>query len=191
MRTLNASVMKAVLSATAAASLLLVGMTAQAETKFTVGVGHMCCAGCEMATKAALEKLAGNVAIDGKMVTVTLKENDTDILPSLEALRKAGFPPTRIDAGSGPVTLGVAHLCCGGCNASLKDALTSAKIDELDTDSLKIADGSLIVKAKEGKTLDLAPVLAAMEKGGFEPSKITLGAAAKPAPKPKASPAAH
>ncbi len=191
MKTLNSVVKRTVWSAAAVASLLFVGMSAQAQTKLTVGVGHMCCAGCETATKAALADLSSNVAIDGKSVTVTLKDNQTDIFPVLEALRKAGFPPIRIEAGSGPVTIGVAHLCCGGCNTSLKAALTSAKLEDMDAGSLKIADGSLVVKAKEGKSLDLAPVLAAMEKGGFSASKVTLGAAAQPAPKPKASPVAR
>lgn len=179
MQTMHSTLKAACLSA----ALLIVGTGALAATKVTVGVGHMCCGGCQAAAKSALEKVSSDVAIDGTNVTVTLKEGESNLVPVLDALRKGGFPATKIDAGSGPVTLGVAHLCCGGCNAALTKALTSAKIDALDTDSIKIADQSVTLKAKEGKSLDLTPVLAAMEKGGFAASKITMSAtvASKPA----------
>jgi len=154
---------------------------AWAETKITVGVGHMCCAGCQTGAKAALAKVASNVSIDGTDVTITLKE--ADLVPALEALRKGGFPANHIDAGSGPVTIGVAHLCCGKCNNGLQKALTEAKLEALDTDSMKIGDGNLVIKAKDGMKLDLIPVLAAMEKGGFSASKITLGTTAASAHK--------
>jgi copper chaperone CopZ len=165
------------------AALVLCATGVLADTKVTVGVGHMCCGSCRAAAKAALTKVSSDVAIVDKDVTVTLKSSETDIVPVLDALRKGGFPANRIDAGGGPVTIGVAHLCCGGCVNGLKKAMADAKLDNLDTDSLKIADGTMTVKAKDGKMLDLAPVLAAMEKGGFSASKITLGGSVAARPK--------
>src|SRR5579884_3919090 len=189
MKTLDATVKTFFLSV-AAASLLLCSGGVRAETKVTVGVGHMCCAGCQAAAKTALAEVASDVAIDGTNVTVTLKDNATDIVPVLDALRKGGFPATKIEAGSGPVTIGVAHLCCGGCSAALDKALRSSKIEALNLDSIKVADGALTLKAKEGQSLDLVPVLASMEKAGFSPKSITMGAATA-ALRPKAKLAAH
>ena len=43
-----------------AAALLLCAAMARAETKVTVGVGHMCCDGCKASATAALSKAASN-----------------------------------------------------------------------------------------------------------------------------------
>ena len=149
---------------------------ARADTKVTVGVGHMCCASCQTGAKAALTRVATDVSIEGTDITMTLKE--ADLVPALDALRKGGFPANHLEVGSGPVTIAVAHLCCGKCNAGLQKAMTAAKLEALDTDTMKIGDGNLVVKAKDGMKLDLIPVLAAMEKGGFSASKITMSTAA-------------
>ena len=163
-----------------AIALLLCAAMAQAETKVTVGVGHMCCDSCKLSATTALSKVAGNVGIEGTTLTITLKENN--LVPVLDALRKGGFPANRIEAGSAPVTINVGHLCCPGCKMGLTKALAGSKIEELDTDAIKIGEDSVTVKAKDGKKLDLAPVLAAMEKGGFSAVKISLGAAAASRP---------
>lgn len=147
-----------------------------AETKVTVGVGHMCCASCQTGAKTALEKVASDVSIEGTNITMTLK--DADVLPAIRALRRGGFPANHLDAGTGPVTIGVAHLCCGKCNAGLQKAMMAAKVEGLDTDSMKIGDGNMVVKAKDGMKLDVIEVLAAMEKGGFSANKLTLSATA-------------
>jgi copper chaperone CopZ len=160
------------------AALLVCGTSALAASKVTVGVGHMCCDGCKAAAKSALNDVSSDVAIDGKNVTITLKEGETNVVPVLLALEKGGFPATSLNIGGDPVTIGVAHLCCGGCKASLTKALEGSKIEELDTASVKIGDDSVTVKAKDGKSLDLMTVLAAMEKGGFSPKSITVGASA-------------
>jgi hypothetical protein len=96
----------------------------------------------------------------------------------LVALMKGGFPATSLNVGSDPVTIGVAHLCCGGCKAALTKTLAESKIDELDTAAVKVGDDSVTVKAAAGKSLDLMPVLAAMAKGGFSPKSIAIGATA-------------
>src|SRR5262249_18777517 len=103
MKTMNWTTKAAFLSA----ALLVCGTSALAATKVTVGVGHMCCDGCKTATKAALEKVASDVAIDGTTVTITLKEGETDVAPVLAALRDGGFPATTLDTGE-PVTITVA-----------------------------------------------------------------------------------
>jgi hypothetical protein len=94
----------------------------------------------------------------------------------LDALRKGGFPANKLDMGSQAVTLGVGHLCCGGCKAGLESALKMSKLEDLDVDAIKVGQDSVTLKAKEGKSLDLVPVLLAMEKGGFSAKSITVGA---------------
>ncbi len=170
------SMMKsALLSLTA---LMVCGTGALAQGKFTVGVGHMCCDSCRTSAKSALGKVASDVAIDGKNVTVTMKPNATDIVPVLDALRKGGFPATHVDAGASPVAFKIAHMCCGKCVADIKSALAESKIEALDQASIKAADGMLTLKAKDGMKLDLIPVMAALEKGGFAATSITLGTTA-------------
>lgn len=165
-----------ILSAFALASLTLGTTGAFAETKATIGVGHMCCGGCKTSATKALEKVSSAVAIDGKNVTVTLKENETDLVPVLDSLRKGGFPANKLDVGSHPVTLGVAHLCCGNCKSGLDAALKTSKVEDLNMDAIKIGTDSVTIQAKAGKSLDLIPVLTAMEKGGFSAKSITVGA---------------
>lgn len=157
-------------------TLLVAGTQTSAATRVTVGVGHMCCGNCKSSAKSALTKVASDVAIEGSDVTITLKEGETNIAPVLAALSKAGFPATRIDAGSGSVTLGVGHLCCGKCKSGLQAALKNAKVEELDLDSITVGDNNVTFKAKAGMKLNLASVIAAMEKGGFSATTITMGA---------------
>src|SRR5205814_647620 len=88
----------------------------------------------------------------------------------------SGFPAKTLLV-SGPVTLGVAHLCCGGCKAGLAKALKEANVAALDPDSIKMGEDSVTLSAKAGMKLDLIPLIAGMEKGGFSPSKITVGGA--------------
>jgi hypothetical protein len=165
----------------AAMTLAACTPAAKADTKITVGVGHMCCPSCKTGAKAALTNVASDVSIAGNDVTMTVKGDN--LVVALDALRKGGFPASQLYVGTGPVTIAVAHLCCGKCNAGLQNALTEAKLDGLDTDSMKIGDGNLVVKAKDGMKLDLIPVLAAMEKGGFSASKITVTTSAAAAKK--------
>lgn len=155
-----------------AAALLLSVTSALAETKLTVGVGHMCCGSCKKSATEGLSKVATNVAIDGKNITMTL--NEDNLVPTLNALRRSGFPATSIMAGNGPATMTIGHLCCAGCKNDLKKTLAESKIENLDVDAITVDEDNVIVKAKAGKSLDLAPVLAAMTKGGFSATKITV-----------------
>ena len=119
------------------------------------------------------QTLASDVNIDGKTITMTVKDND--IQPALKALRAAGFPPLHVDAGGAPITIAVGHMCCAHCVTDLKQALVDAKIEALNTDDMTLGMGKLVVKAKEGKTLDLIAVTNAMEAGGFSATKISMG----------------
>lgn len=166
--------MKTLKTGFASALLLVCAAASIAAPKITVGVGHMCCGGCKTAAKAGLAKVADNVTIEDDNITLTAKGDD--LLPTLEALRKSGFP-ARTLVVDGPVTVGVAHLCCGSCRTGLNKALAAAKLEALDPDSIKIAEDSVTVKAKAGMKLDLVPLIAGMEKGGFSPSKITVASA--------------
>lgn len=150
------------------------GTIANAETKVTVGVGHMCCGKCQAAAKASLTKVSSAVEIEGSNVTVTLADNSGDLVPVLDALRKGGFPANKIDAGSHAVTVGVAHLCCGKCKNGLTAALKNSGVAALDVEGVVMTDDSITIKAKSGMSLDLIPVLASMEKGGFSAKSITM-----------------
>ena len=160
----------------AMAALALCASAALADTKLTVGVGHMCCGKCKTGATEGLSKVAGDISIDGNTITMTAKGDD--IVPVLSALRKSGFPANKIEAGSAPVTIAIGHLCCGKCVSGLKEAMNSAKLENVDMDSLTVADGKMTIKAKAGKSLDLFPVMAAIEKGGFSADKIMLSGAA-------------
>jgi len=159
-----------------AMALLLFSAQAYGETKLTVGVGHMCCGKCVASATESVSKVATAVTIDGKNVTMTVKGDD--VLPALEALRKGGFPATKLDVGSGPVTIAVGHMCCGHCVTDLKAALTKSDLADLDADTVDVGMGRVVVKAKAGMTLDLVPLLALMDKTGFSATKVTLGTAA-------------
>ena len=102
----------------------------------------------------------------------------------LDALRKGGFPASKMDVGSQAVTIGVGHLCCGGCKAGLASALKASKVEELNADAIKIGEDSVTIKAKEGMSLDRVPVLTAMEKGGFSAKSIMIGASTASIPSP-------
>ena len=166
--------MNGIKTAAFSAALLLCVTGAFAASKVTAGVGHMCCGRCKAVATAGLAKVADDVSIEGNNVTLTPKGDD--LLPAIEALRKSGFPAKTLLV-SGPVTLGVAHLCCSGCQTGLAKVLADAKLAALDPDSIKIGDGSVTLSAKPGMKLDLIPLIAGMEKGGFSPSKITVGSA--------------
>lgn len=153
--------------------IVFAGTIANAATKVTIGVGHMCCGKCQTAAKTALTGVTSAVEIEGNNVTVTLA--GTDIVPVLDTLRKSGFPANKIDAGSSAITVGVAHLCCGKCKSGLSSALKDSHVAALDTDAITMTDDSVTIKAKAGMSLDLAPVLAAMEKGGFSAKSVTMG----------------
>jgi uncharacterized protein (UPF0212 family) len=156
-----------------ALALAVCAIGAKADYKVTVGVGHMCCGSCKKDAEESLKTLASNVSIDGKTITMTVKDNDVE--PALAALRAAGFPPLHVDAGGAPVTIAVGHMCCPKCVTGLKEALLDAKIAALNTDDMTLGMGKLVVKAKEGKSLDLIEVTKAMEAGGFSATKISLG----------------
>jgi hypothetical protein len=161
------------------AALLVCVTAAFAASKVTTGVGHMCCGKCKAAATQGLAKVADDISIDGDNITLTPKGDD--LLPALEALRKTGFPAKTLVV-NGPVTLGVAHLCCGSCRTGLSKALTSANLDALDTGSIKIGEDSVTLTAKPGMKLDLIPLIAGMEKGGFSPSKVTVASASAKKP---------
>ena len=166
--------MKGITTAAFAAALLLSLTGAFASSKVTAGVGHMCCGKCKAAATSGLAKVADEISIEGDNVTLAPKGGD--LLPALDALRKSGFPAKTLVV-SGPVSLGVAHLCCGSCRTGLAKALADAKIAALDPDSIKIGEDSVTLNAKAGMKLDLIPLIAGMEKGGFSPSKITVASA--------------
>lgn len=165
------------------AALLLGFGQAFAAGPVTVGVGHMCCGACKASATQALAKVAEGVKIEGDAITLTAKSED--LLPTLDALRKGGFPAKSLLV-SGPVTLGVAHLCCGGCRTGLSSALAAGKLPALDASATKVGENSVVVAPKAGMKLDLIPLIAAMEAGGFSPSKVTLGTATTKSAAPQA-----
>jgi bacterioferritin-associated ferredoxin len=166
--------MNSLKSALVSVAVLVCCASANAGPKITVAVGHMCCGSCKAAATQGLAKVAENVSIENDNITLTPKGDD--LLPTLEALRKSGFPAKMLEV-EGPVTLGITHLCCGKCRTGLSKALTDAEVAALDSDSINIASDSVTLKAKPGMKLDLVALIAGMEKGGFSPSKIVVGTA--------------
>lgn len=137
----------------------------------TVSVGHLCCKPCEIAATTGLAKVADGIKVEG--LTITFSAKADDLLPSLEAMRKGGVPAKSLLV-SGPATFGILHLCCSTCRTGLASAIAAGKIATLDPAATKVGENNVVVAPKAGMKLDLIAVIAAMETGGFSPSKITI-----------------
>ncbi len=161
------------LALSVAASLVFSGVLSAAEVKIS-GV-HICCGACVKAVTASLKDVAGvtkaGAEEDG---TVTFDAADEKAAAAgIAALAKAGFhgaaksggkelafPAVTVkEAKADSVTLTGIHLCCGGCYTAANDALKG--IGAVTSDK----------KAKTvtvtGKGLDVAAILAALNKAGF------------------------
>ncbi|MHB0936994.1 MAG: hypothetical protein ACYDCO_15435 [Armatimonadota bacterium] len=160
----------------AAACLLMVSAFAAESVKVTVG--HVCCGGCANALVDGAKKAAWveKVTVDGTTATVTAKAGQHIELVSLfDGMTKAGMPPKEVLI-SGPVTLTIGHLCCGGCANALKAALAGVDVPNFDKAGVKVdlATKTATIKPVDGKSVNLIPVLTQMEKGGFSATKIVL-----------------
>lgn len=159
---------------------LLVGCAALAADSITVVVGHQCCGGCANALVAGAKQApwVDTVALKGTTAIITAKaDHPVEFISLIDEMRKAGFPPNTIDV-SAPVTLSIAHLCCGGCVNALKTALTGSKAANLDTANVKIdaATRTATIAPVAGKSVNLVQVLRDMEQGGFSATKAVYAA---------------
>lgn len=156
------------------AAMLAMGAARAAEVKIT-GV-HICCGACVKAVNAALKDVAGvskSAADDDGTVTFDAAD-DKAAAAGIAALAKAGFhgsaksgdkalefPKVEIAAGAkaDSVTVTGIHLCCGACYKATDEALKG--IGTVTSDK----------KAKtvtvSGKGIDVAAVIAALNKAGF------------------------
>lgn len=164
-----------------AAALLLATSTAFAAESIKATVRHMCCGACKAAATEGLKRLewADNIAIDGTTITVTAKaDQKPDVVGFIEALDKSGFPPREI-AATGPVTLTITHLCCGGCVADLKAQLGEIRSQVLDKQNIKIdAEAKTVtLQPLAGQTLNLVAMLNQLKRTGFSASKGTMATA--------------
>src|SRR5437016_3000921 len=122
------------------AAMLFAASAALAADSVKVAVGHMCCGGCKAAATAGIKTVswADDVAIDGTTCTVTAKAGEKcDVVSLRDALSKCGFPAKEIMV-TGPVTVNVAHMCCGGCAADLKAKLGEVRSTVLDKDKIVV-----------------------------------------------------
>jgi len=177
-----------------AAGLLLAVSAAKADS-IKVKVGHMCCGACKAAATAGLKNVAwaDSTSIDMDTVTVNAKDGQkVEIVSLLEALVKCGFPATEIQA-NGPVTLKMAHLCCGSCVADLRKKVADVRSMTLDKDSIKIDQSSqtMVLQPMVGQTLNIVPLLSQIQRTGFSASTCTMSVAATHAPRPAATKNTH
>jgi copper chaperone CopZ len=168
-----------------AAGMLLAASSAHAADSIKVTVGHMCCGGCQAAATAGLKKLewADNIAIDGTTLTVTAKgDQKVDVVGLLDALRKTGFPAREITA-PGPVSITMAHMCCGGCVADLKGKIAEFRSEVLDKDNVKIdlPTRTVTLQPAAGKSLNVVMLLMQLERAGWSASKCMIAGAAQSA----------
>ena len=166
-----------------AAAFLLATTSAFAAETVKATVGHMCCGGCKSTATKGVQAVAwvDNVAIDDdKNITVTATvDQKVDLVSLMDALNKAGFPARDIEA-SGPVTLSVAHLCCGSCVNDLKTKLGEVRSQVLDKDKIVVDQNAKTVTLQPvaGKTMNIVPLLRQMANAGFGASKCTMAAGA-------------
>ena len=170
-----------------AAAMVLAGSAALAADSVKVTVGHMCCGACKGSATAGAKNAAwvDSVAIDGTTVTVTAKEGQkVDIVTLMDAMQKSGFPAREISA-SGPVTLTLAHLCCGGCVNDLKTKVGELRSQTLDKGNVKIdqASKTITLQPAAGQKLNVAAIVRQLATAGFAPSSGTIVAASGPTPR--------
>lgn len=165
-----------------AAGLILAGTSAMAADSVKVTVGHMCCGACKASATNGLKGVtwADTVAIDGDAITVTAKAGQKIELVSLtDALNKCGFPAREITA-SGPVTMTLAHLCCGGCVNALKEKVAAFRGNTLDKDNVKIdlATRSVTFQPAAGQNINVAGLIRQLQTAGVYPTSCTMVVAA-------------
>lgn len=163
------------------AVLILAAAAANADT-IKATVGHMCCGSCKAAAMGGVKTIAwaDSTTIDGTTLTVTSKPGmSVDVVSLVNALNKCGFPPKEINVG-GPVTMAIAHLCCGQCASDLKTNMAAIRSQVLDKDNVKIdqATKTVTVRPLEGKQLNLVSLLRQMQQTGFSASSCTVTATA-------------
>ncbi|MHB9131437.1 MAG: cation transporter [Armatimonadota bacterium] len=164
----------------AAFALLAAVSTSFAATTITATVGHMCCGGCRNAATTGVKKLdwVDAVTINGTAVTVTAKAGQqVEVISLRDALNKAGFPANEMLV-SEPVTLEIAHLCCGGCADAVKTALGKVTDANFDKGSITVdmKTKTAVVRPLAGKNMNLITILQQMEQGATSALKGTIGA---------------
>ena len=170
------------------AALLLVSSTALAAESVKVTVGHLCCGGCKSAATAGLKNVAwiDTSTTEGSDTIVVNAKSDqkVELISLVEALNKAGFPARQINV-AGPVTMTIAHLCCGGCVSDLKTKIGNVRSEVLDKANVKIdqAAKTLTLQPVTGKELNVASLIRQLQGQGFYPSSITVVTTAKTARK--------
>ncbi len=166
-----------------AAAFVFASSCALAES-VKVTVGHMCCGGCKAAATAGLKSVAwsDNVTIEDKVITVNAKAGmKTDVISLMDALNRAGFPASEINT-TAPVTLTVAHLCCGACVGDLKTKIAALRGNTLDKDNVKIdqAAKTLTIQPAAGMTLNVVPIISQLNRQGFSFTSATVVTASNP-----------
>jgi len=175
--------MKKLVFAAATIAGLLAASSAFAAESVKATVGHMCCGSCKTSAMSGVKKLGwvADVSIDGTVLTVTAKDGQqADIAGLMDSLHACGFPAKEIRV-SGPVTITVSHLCCGGCVADLKAAIANLRGNNnlVDKDTVKIDQASRTVVIKPaGADMNIVPILHQIDIAGFSAEKCTIGSAA-------------
>ena len=167
-------------------ALTLVAASALAAESVKVTVGHLCCGGCKNAASAGLKNIAwiDTSTTEGSDTIVVNAKSDmkVELVSLIDALNKAGFPARQINV-AGPVTMTIAHLCCGGCVNDLKTKIGNVRSEVLDKTNVKIdqAAKTLTLQPVAGKELNVASLVRSLQNQGFYPASITVSAATKSA----------
>jgi copper chaperone CopZ len=161
-----------------AACLVIAAICSATADSVKVTVGHMCCGACKAAATAGVKNVAwaDTVAIEGTVVTVTAKSGmKVDLVSLSDALNKCGFPAMEITTAS-PVTLTLAHLCCGGCVNDLKAKVANIRSQVLDKENVKVDQAAKTVTFQPlaGKELNVVSLLTQLQRQGFSASACTI-----------------
>jgi len=167
--------MNRVLSSVAACCLMLIAVSALAETKVTLTKTHLCCGQCVKAVEKVLDtaKVKGVVSQDEGKVEFTAADEKA-AQQVVDALAAAGFhgvtnsQEIKVKDDSGvkegkvkSLTLKGIHNCCGSCNMAIKKAVKT--VAGVESEDAKAHTSTLTVKGD----FDGAALVKALNEAGF------------------------
>jgi copper chaperone CopZ len=146
-----------------------------AVSKVTLSGVHICCSTCQETIQHAVLGVKGaNVKVDQDAKTVAISAGDDTVAQeALDAVASAGFygksdndtvaiKAVAIDGKSSNIEFAGFHNCCGGCSASLENAVKSIA----GVQTVTVNNRSCLVKGD----FNVVSVLKAINNAGFSAS---------------------
>jgi periplasmic mercuric ion binding protein len=155
--------------------LYFLSYAAFALTKVTLSDVHMCCLTCQQTIEHAVLGVKGaSVSVNRDANRVAISASDDSVVQAaLDAVANAGFygksdndkvriKAAVVDRKSSSAEFAGFHNCCGGCSASLEDAVKSIA----GVQTVTVNNRSCLVKGE----FNVNSVLKAINNAGFSAS---------------------